>query len=305
MVAVIRKSLYVFVGAYLALLPLLAAANDDSGRDIPERNIYVPVLATLGNGVEGSGFYLTCKSNLFFVTAKHVLFDEKGTLRSTNATFSSCSEEDLEVRIAYDVNLDALHRDNRIRFHASNDVVVVHLGEVFIKANGEKGTIMHDVYTRRIDTGKGVMIACELSQVKRFSEVFVGNEVFVFGYPRSIGLRELPQFDYDRPLLRRGTVAGKHSKRRTIILDCPVYPGISGGPVLEVEREGFVTHFVPIGVVAEFVPFAEQWENRKLGYSNLTISNSGYAVITSMDSVLELLEYWHETLDKPAPSKKN
>jgi len=284
---------------------LFIVATGALGRDMPERNLYAPVLVTLGSGAEGSGFYLTGKSNLFFVTARHVLLNEQHGLRSTNATFASYSEEDPEVSIAFQVSLEALWRDDHIRFHASNDVMVVNLGEVFVKANGEKGTVTHDEYIRRVDTGKGIMVTCELSMLKRFAEVLVGNEVFVFGYPRSIGLRELPQIDYDHPLLRKGTVAGKNTQRRTIILDCPVYPGLSGGPVLEVEREGFVTRFIPIGVVSEFVPFAEQWENKKLGYSNLTISNSGYSVITSIDAVLELLDYWHESLDDPNPSKKN
>jgi hypothetical protein len=75
-------------------------------------------------------------------------------------------------------------------------------------------------------------------------------------------------------------VAGKNQITRTIIIDCPVYPGNSGGPVIEVESQGPISVYKAIGVVTQFVP-GTVWGN--------TV-NSGYAVVVPMDRVLETVE---------------
>ena len=49
-------------------------------RSIPEDNFAYPSLIVLSNGSSGSGFLLKTETNMFFVTAKHVLFDNKGNL---------------------------------------------------------------------------------------------------------------------------------------------------------------------------------------------------------------------------------
>jgi hypothetical protein len=85
-------------------------------------------------------------------------------------------------------------------------------------------------------------------------------------------------------------VAGTNPARKTIILDCPSYPGNSGGPVLEVEKiDPINLRFHVIGVVIQFVPFAETMVNLKSDSKSLAISNSGYTVAVSMDPVLELI----------------
>ncbi len=108
----------------------------------------------------------------------------------------------------------------------------------------------------------------------------------VFGYPSSIGLKNAPQIDYNRPLLRKGILAGTNPATRTLILDCPVYFGNSGGPVLEVDRQGLTATFRIIGVVIQFIPFNETAGSQ----TAMILSNSGYSVAVPMDFVLELLK---------------
>jgi len=79
-------------------------------------------------------------------------------------------------------------------------------------------------------------------------------------------------------------VAGTNPQKRSIVLDCPSYPGNSGGPVVELDKEGFQTHFNVIGVVSQYVPFADS------GRSFMMLSNSGYSIVTPMDFVLDLVK---------------
>ena len=144
--------------------------------------------------------------------------------------------------------------------------------------------------TSAIEKAPSGILGANLDTVKKFENVLTANTIYVFGYPTSLGIKELPQIDPLRPLLRLGIVAGTNPAHKTIILDCPSYPGNSGGPVLEVDQVDLVNRrFHVIGVVSQFVPFAETWVNVTHKYQNLTISNSGYTVAVSMDPVLELI----------------
>src|SRR5712691_4990649 len=46
-------------------------------RAIPDDNLAYPVLITLKNGSQGSGFFFNASKASFLVTARHVLFKEK------------------------------------------------------------------------------------------------------------------------------------------------------------------------------------------------------------------------------------
>jgi hypothetical protein len=128
-----------------------------------------------------------------------------------------------------------------------------------------------------------------VNTVKYFREILVANQIFLFGYPTSIGIKKNPEIDYLRPLLRTGIIAGINDQKKTIILDCPVNYGNSGGPVLEVEEDGFARKFRVIGVVSKFVPAVEVWENKTHRYHYGTITNSGYSIVIPMDFVMELI----------------
>jgi hypothetical protein len=72
------------------------------------------------------------------------------------------------------------------------------------------------------------------------------------------------------------------------MLDCPVYQGNSGGPVLETDYEGLTWRAWVIGVVIQSVPYEDIWENKRQGYTDETLSNSGYSIAAPMDGVLAL-----------------
>ena len=60
--------------------------------------------------------------------------------------------------------------------------------------------------------------------------------------------------------------------------------------MVEADRSAFKANFKVIGVVSGFVPFEEKSINYPIGYQNISISNSGYTIVTPMDFVLELVK---------------
>lgn len=253
--------------------------------DLPFNSLSYPVLATLDDNSSGSGFYLSDKGNFYFVTARHVIFNNELTLKSKTITLSSCCSPDISKKIVYKINLEELFKSNLIRFHKIHDVAIIYLG----KSSGN--TLIFGDYIERIGGEGCSTVSSNTSWIKKFNDIPIGNEVFIFGFPNSLGLVKDQQIDYTTPLLRKGIVAGKNAHNNTIVIDCPVYQGNSGGPVLVLDKTNISTiSILPIGIVTQFVPFVEEWvNNRYENVINTTISNSGYSIVEPIDIVLELL----------------
>ncbi len=170
------------------------------------------------------------------------------------------------------------------------DVALVYLGTLnpltlidgisIIKAGKNSNFIM--VHSNNLIPYKGVLIS---------------NEAFVIGYPTSIGTPENPQIDYEQPLLRKGIVAGKNDKNKSIILDCPVYQGNSGGLAMQMDEANGRRNFQIIGLVTEFIPFFEKMYSLHHHYQNLNLENSGYSVVVPSDHMLDVIRTKF-TLDK-------
>src|SRR5689334_10749840 len=65
-----RLLIFVVVIALATVTPMAAQV-----RAIPDDNLAYPVLLLYKNGGNGSGFYLSTTSEIFLVTAKHVIFE--------------------------------------------------------------------------------------------------------------------------------------------------------------------------------------------------------------------------------------
>ena len=252
-------------------------------RALPDDNLCYPVCIELSNGSFGSGFLLNTGQTLFLGTAKHVLFDRQGALVAQSATGTSFTS-DLTSRAAFNLDLALLEANGEIRQHATADVAVIKLADknpthlVFLP-----GTTL----TMNEDGGKIVGIAAQ--SCRPFEKALVANDVFLFGYPRALGDGS-NQVDRGRPLLRKGIIADKDPVKRHIVIDCPVYQGNSGGIVLEAYADTpFERKFGAIGIATSFVPFVEELQSRHYGTTNVSIENSGYAVVTPIDRVLELV----------------
>lgn len=276
----------------VASLVLVVAVTASARMAIISDYLSFPVLLKWDEERSASGFYYRTGSNMYFVTAKHVLFDpQNGKLRGDQATLVSYAPglDNDPKKIIRSISFGELMKDNRIETHPKHDVCVVRFAQMGKKDDGSLYFVYSGRFFRDVE-GQHSVIGIAEPNTKRYKDVLISNEVYIFGYPRSIGIKQMPQIDYDMPLLRRGIVAGKNSGPGTIIIDCPVYYGNSGGPVCEVESEGLETRFRIIGLVSQFVPFVEQWENKTHHYVNVEMSNSGYSIVSPIDAMFDLIE---------------
>ena len=263
-------------------------------RAIPDFNLATPVLIAGNYGGFGSGFFMNADERVYLITARHVLI-QPGTinLKHQSVTLTSYSP-DLADPTPNTIVLDlhVLAGDSRIIAHPTSDVAVIRLAT----KRKEDGRLDFFSGIRLTSTPRAGLLLVSTDAAKRFDDVLVSNPVIIFGYPRSLGLQQTPQFDYDRPLLRSGIVAGKNLVQKTVVLDCPVYPGNSGGIVMEIEQDGVMNKFRAIEVVSEFVPFRQPIVPVGSGLgggqaapTHIGMLNSGYSIASPMDSVLELV----------------
>jgi hypothetical protein len=284
-----------FLVVFICLQPIPSLAK----RAIPSNNLAYPVLIAISGNSTATAFYLRNDINLYLVTAKHVLFTEpKCTLKGNKAICLSYPEDIKdEDQIVLTVDLNSCNSQELIKYHHTHDVVIVHIGTI-VKTNDDSSvSIKFNEGVARLKPKNSNIVVASVEGIKAFNDVLISNDVFIFGYPTSIGIKNAPQFEYLRPLLRKGIIAGKNLKKETIILDCPAYYGNSGGPVIEVDHVGITgKKYLLIGVLSQFIPYTETWENKTNKLTRLEVSNSGYSVVTPIDKVLELITQY----EKPA-----
>jgi len=262
-------------------------------RYLPEDNLSYPVLILLDGGGSGSGFYLDTDEDLYLITAKHVLFKNsldgatKMILRTKVVKLISyLRDQKIKTAVNLVLNLELLD----IIEHPTTDVAVIKIGNLIQKEGDGIKIKWLDGVTINGPAGSPI-VGVPLSHCKKYEDVLVSNEVFVFGYPNSLGNIKDKQIDYARPLLRKGIVAGKNDINKTIIIDCPVHFGNSGGLAMEAEDIDYKRRkYYAIGIVAEFVPFIEELKSKQYGTVNTNIENSGYGIVMPMDNIFDILD---------------
>jgi hypothetical protein len=179
------------------------------------------------------------------------------------------------------LQLAKLLKDGQIWSHPSRDVALVHIGD--IADRGERSKLDFVDGVEEVEETEKVNVAgVPSSGVKMFSDVFIGNSIFTFGYPVSV-TQDNPALNIKVPLLRKGLVAGKNDDLRLIILDCPAHRGDSGGLVIEVEDVFPAVKLRAIGVMTDII----------LTDDLTKAENSGFSVAVPMDDVLEMVKDWN------------
>jgi hypothetical protein len=275
--------------SFVLLLTNLKPGILQAQREIPENNLSYPVLIEISSRFPASGFFLYEADRSFLVTAKHVFLDSLKRPWTDSAIITAYPPDPTTGgRTVFVLDLVSAMTMNALLIHPSQDVVVIEIGQR--SGDSTNKYIKVSPYVTLKERAIKGIIGVPIKSTKRYSEILIGNEIFLLGYPTALGItQQLPQFDHKRPLLRKGIVAGKNDSLRTIVLDCPVYYGNSGSPVIQVERDFQKTVFSVIGIITEFVPFDERYANPHFSLTKPLISNSGYSIAAPIEAVIELI----------------
>ena len=247
---------------------------------LPEDNLAYPVQIVVPGG-GGTGFFVRRNREVFLVTAMHVLFDLRtGQLQSREATLRALSKDVRETAVTViRVNAAQLQEARQIRTDALRDVAVARVAT--LTRDGLDTTPGVEF----VEKSKGAMIVAPFEYLSRYEGVNISSQIFMFGYP-SVGLSDAPQIDPSRPLVRGGIVAGLNPTLKTIIIDAPVNHGNSGGPVVQLSTTNKLRI---IGIATQYVPVPEDVLPLTPKGSVVTLGNSGYGVVASADSIIDLI----------------
>ncbi len=256
---------------------------------------YAILLSIDGGKHKGSGFRLKYKGFNFLISARHVFYDENNKLYG-DTLIANCPSSPLgqgHVQLQID-----LTRAN-IFYSTTADVCVLLLGKNhhLTKPTGhlkyETGDHKRQAqlelmeYVEVLEQTAKHITSLEVEATRSLSEIGIANDVYLMGYPTSLGLTQSKYFDNKKPLIRKGIISGINTYEETFIIDCPSYQGNSGGPVVEQGEDGY---FRVIGLVSQYIPYETTWYNNRERIKNVEVSNSGFSVCVPFDKISELIE---------------
>ena len=84
----------------ILIMLLFVPAKSEAKSYLDPSILDAAALLVFDTGGSGSGVYLSTGNTLYFITAKHVLYDEKGKLRGKQITLSNNNEISIDLNIA-------------------------------------------------------------------------------------------------------------------------------------------------------------------------------------------------------------
>lgn len=286
---------------FILLLVILSIEANSQG--IFDRMMNSPMRLKIGNSV-GSGVLYKDSSNIFLITARHVLFDEIKTKLNDKVISSFQFKGDSLKMLCYGFNIkntelmsseysfsiNELNKMKLVMPSYEQDIAVIHVAKLGKQKKDDFDEIKWLVNIPLSDSSSSMEIYAT-NHVFELRNIQPGSDIYIFGYPVSLGSQK--QFDVERPLLRRGIIAGKNLSNRSLILDCTIYQGNSGGPVMMAKPVHDATRYYLVGIVTEWVPFIDTLESKSFGYKNIIAENSGLSIAISIDIALELIEDYY------------
>ncbi|RIJ42486.1 S1 family peptidase [Pontibacter oryzae] len=258
-------------------------------------NFAYSILLTINEGKsKGSGFRLKYKGYNLLVSAKHVFFDDKNELYG-DLLIANCPSPLDDGKVVLQINL----LDAKIFYSKTADVCIILLGKnKDLKTNNpplKKDKSKHkrpaelvlEDYIYVIEQTASRITSVDIEATRNLDKIGIANDVYLMGYPTSLGIRQSKYFDAYKPLIRKGIVSGINKNENTFIIDCPSYQGNSGGPIVEHGEDGY---FRVIGLVSHYIPYETTWYNNRERIQHVDISNSGFSVCVPFDKITELIE---------------
>lgn len=243
---------------------------------IHKTHVCYPALISSNNS-SGTGFTLRYKGSIYFITAKHVLFN--GDKLSSTKFEVLMQDQDFFNNDVWIFNIDVEKLIAANNFYPSSgyDVCAFKFSEIVNETQ-----VKTSPGVSLISKGPTQTISILEEGLLQIEDVAIGNDIYVYGYPTSLSIdADKYQFNPNKPLIKRGIVAGLNLDLKTIILDCSVYPGNSGGPVIQASWiSAEEQKHELIGVVIQFVPY----------HKDEIMHNSGYSVAVSIDVVIDMIK---------------
>jgi hypothetical protein len=264
---------------------------------IPHDNLSYSALISINEGKsKGSGFRLKFDGGNYLITAKHVLFDRRDQLYGDTLILTFHSPEE-KATMPWIFSID-LSRATILRSEKF-DVAAIFIGKNIpvdgfdhvtpLKklqcASKRPTSLAPESYVTLIQSGNGSAVSADVEAIGKLDSISLASDVYLMGYPTSLGMRNNQFYDFSKPLIRKGIVAGVDAARSAFVIDCFAFPGNSGGPVVEHCLDGY---FRVIGVVSKFIPFETKWHSNRDDIVNTEVANSGYTVCIAMDAVLSI-----------------
>lgn len=246
---------------------------------IPTKRHWMGTGFMFGKFIENNPVNEKHSYHLWLITNKHVLMNCKDIYIKFNSTQDPNSK---------DYKIPLFFRNGRPLWagHPSDniDVAAIWLNPDFLKSEGSRFEYFQSdchVFIKEKMLSSGVT---------------EGDRIFVLGFP--MGLVEK---DRQYVICRGGNIARIHDflENRTteFLIDSPVFPGNSGGPVIlcpsaiSIQGTKSIKQAALIGIVKSYLPYNEMGISAQTKEPRIMfMENSGLAVVESVDSIIETVD---------------
>ena len=219
--------------------------------------------------------------SIFLVSNKHVIKNQNYVYLRFNPQGGQPAQNHKLDIVVGKLNLSKMHPNDGV------DVAIVSIPQLYID-NLVKNGVSLDFFT--FDT--------ESYQMKdlKSEEVTEGDGVFVLGYPMG-NVGNTRQY----VILRGGVIARIHDMLEgystDYIVDAPVFPGNSGGPVIIKPELTHITGTKPhnksclIGLVKSYIPYQDVAISPQTGRSRVVFEeNTGLTNVEPVDYIIETIQ---------------
>lgn len=218
--------------------------------------------------------------SVFLVSNKHVLKDQESIYLRFNPQGNSPAQNYRLDILNGNTNLCKLHNNDNV------DVAIVRIPQVYFDNLVQNG-INLSFFTFDTDSYK-------ISEMKNIG-VMEGNGVFVLGYPMALVGRTRQYV-----ILRGGVISRIHDLLEGFstdyIIDAPVFPGNSGGPVIvkpeltRIEGTKAITESRLIGLVKSYIPYRDVAISPQTGRTRVVFEeNTGLTNVEPVDYIIETI----------------
>lgn len=275
---------------FITLMLQLSSFTDLQSQYFIDSTIRAASVNLITNFGTSSGFFLqdTVKKNIYLVTAFHCIYNSTAKIVTDSIEILGYRENvDNDIAFRYVISLHNCLDQGGYSFDVVNDVAIIKFAKIIDR--GTHNGIEYPSYVKKL-SNETQILSWPLFLSVSINEVITGSDLFIVGFPRSLSVDK--DFDLNRPLLRKGIIAGKDLTNKRIIGDLAVYFGNSGGMALVIHYNKVkdIFELKLAGLVSKYVPFIDVLTDSTGTIRSTDYKNSGYSVIIPFDFIHKALK---------------